>query len=223
VSEVACVIPAYDAAATLEGVVRGLRSALPDAMLVAVDDGSRDATHDVAASCCDRVVRFGSNRGKGAALRAGFDVALVEHADAVITIDADGQHDPARAPALLAALDAADVVIGARQRTRGAMPFGRRITNALASMAVGTILGVRVPDAQSGYRAMRRRVIADVSASGDRYEYETEFLIAAARAGFRVASIIVPTTYGAPSHFRSWSDSLRVVRAIWRDRTRITN
>jgi glycosyltransferase involved in cell wall biosynthesis len=220
VSDVACIIPAYDAAETLERVVRGLRAALPHAMMVAVDDGSRDATHDVAASCCDRVVRFRSNRGKGAALRAGFDVALVERADAVITIDADGQHDPARAPALLAALDAADVVIGARSRTRGAMPFGRRVTNALASAAVGTIVGTRVPDAQSGYRALRRSVIADVVASGDRYEYETEFLIAAMRAGYRLASVDVPTTYGTPSHFRSWSDSVRVVRAIWRERVR---
>jgi glycosyltransferase involved in cell wall biosynthesis len=63
VREVACVIPAYDAAATLEGVVRGLRAALPDALVIAVDDGSSDATHDVAAACCDRAVRFHAIRG----------------------------------------------------------------------------------------------------------------------------------------------------------------
>ena len=83
------------------------------------------------------------------------------------------------------------------------MPLGRRVTNALASAAVGAIVGVSVPDAQSGYRAIRREVLADVRASGDRYEYETEFLIAAVRAGYRLGSIGVPTTYGAPSHFRS--------------------
>ena len=124
---IACVIPAYNAAATLEAVVRGLRAALPDALLIAVDDGSADATHDVAAACCDRAVRFRANRGKGAALRAGFDVAHAESARAVITIDADGQHDPARAPALLGALATADVVIGSRVRTRGTMPLGRRV------------------------------------------------------------------------------------------------
>lgn len=218
--EVACVIPAYDAAATLEGVVRGLRRALPGALLIAVDDGSLDATHDVAAGCCDRAVRFPANRGKGAALRAGFDVAHAECVHAVITIDADGQHDPARAPALLAALADADIVIGTRARTRGAMPLGRRVTNALASAAVGAIVGVSVPDAQSGYRAIRRAVLDHVAANGDRYEYETELLIAAARAGYRIASVGVPTTYGAPSHFRAWGDSMRVVRAIWRQRAR---
>jgi glycosyltransferase involved in cell wall biosynthesis len=220
VREVACVIPAYDAAATLEGVVRGLRAALPDALVIAVDDGSSDATHDVAAACCDRAVRFHANRGKGAALRAGFDVAHAECVHAVLTIDADGQHDPARAPALLAALADADIVIGTRARTRGTMPLGRRVTNALASAAVGAIVGVSVPDAQSGYRAIRRSVLADVTAGGDRYEYETELLIAAVRAGYRIGSVGVPTTYGAPSHFRPGGDSMRVVRAIWRQRAR---
>ncbi len=219
-SDVVCVIPAYDAELTLAGVVQGLRAALPRAMLIAVDDGSRDATYVVAGACCDRVVRFERNRGKGAALRAGFDIATAECAGAVLTIDADGQHDPARAPALLAALAEADVVIGSRVRTPGKMPLGRRVTNALASAAVGAICGVRVPDAQSGYRAIDCRVLGTIAPTGDRYEYETEFLIAAMRAGYRIASVTVPTTYGAPSHFRPWSDSIRVVRAIWRERAR---
>ncbi|MBK5188665.1 MAG: hypothetical protein JJD97_10510 [Gemmatimonadaceae bacterium] len=65
---------------------------------------------------------------------------------------------------------------------------------------------------------MRRGVLAAVRATGDRYEYETEFLIEVARAGYRIASVAVPTMYGAPSHFRAWDDSMRVVRAIWRHR-----
>jgi glycosyltransferase involved in cell wall biosynthesis len=223
VSLVACVIPAYDAAETLAGVARGLRASLPGAQLIVVDDGSADDTHGVAIACCDRVVRFRANRGKGAALRAGFDVAHAEGASAVLTIDADGQHDPARAPALLAALASADLVIGARARTRGTMPLGRRVTNALASAAVGAIVGVDVPDAQSGYRAFRRDVLCAVQATGDRYEYETEFLIAAVRAGYRITSVGVPTRYGAPSHFRAWGDSMRVMRAIWRQRTRVVS
>jgi hypothetical protein len=83
---------------------------------------------------------------------------------------------------------------------------------------VGRIVGAPVPDAQSGYRAMRRIVLEQVHADGDRYEYETEFLIEAARAGYSIASVSVPTVYGVPSHFRRWSDSMRVVRAIWRYR-----
>jgi glycosyltransferase involved in cell wall biosynthesis len=211
------VIPAFDAASTIESVALGLRASLPHAMLIVVDDGSSDHTYDVAQGSCDRVVRLDVNHGKGAALRAGFVVALDAQVESVITIDADGQHDPARAPELIAALVDADVVIGARERTR-TMPLGRRVTNALASRAVGAIVGIDVPDAQSGYRAMRRDVLERVHATGDRYEYETEFLIEAARAGYRIASVGVPTMYGTHSHFRAWDDSVRVVRAIWRHR-----
>jgi len=96
---------------------------------------------------------------------------------------------------------------------------GRRLTNALASRAVGAIVRVPVPDPQCGFRAMRRVVLERVHAPGDRYEFETEFLIRAARSGFTIVAVPVPTVYGAPSHFRAVRDTARVVRTIWRHRT----
>ncbi|MGH7649320.1 MAG: glycosyltransferase family 2 protein, partial [Gemmatimonadaceae bacterium] len=99
------------------------------------------------------------------------------------------------------------------------MPVGRRVTNALASAAVGAIVHAPVPDAQSGFRAMRRTVLERVHADGDRYEFETEFLIRAARAGFTIVAVPVPTVYGTPSHFRAVRDTARVVRTIWRHRS----
>jgi len=217
IAPVACVVPALDAGRTLPHVARALRDALPHATLIAVDDGSRDDTYAAAAATFDRVLRFTRNRGKGAALRAGIAEALALGVSAVVTIDADGQHDPESAPALLAALAGADVVIGARARG-GAMPLARRVTNALAAAAVGTIAGVAVADAQSGYRAMRRTVLERVAALGDRYEFETDFLIRAMEAGFRVVAVPVATRYGAPSHFRAVRDGARVIRTIWRHR-----
>ena len=107
---VACVIPAYDAARTLASVIRGLRAAVPDALTVVVNDGSRDDTGAAADQWSDCAVHLAHNRGKGAALRAGFEIALGVGATAILTIDADGQHDPACAPRLLAALADADVV-----------------------------------------------------------------------------------------------------------------
>jgi glycosyltransferase involved in cell wall biosynthesis len=183
-----------------------------------VDDGSSDDTHRVARACCDFVARHDANRGKGAALRSGFKAALANGADAVLTIDADGQHDPACAPRLVQALEGADLVIGARVRSDGDMPLHRRMTNAISSAAVTRIVGADVPDAQSGYRAISSAVLRAVDASGDRYEYETDFLIRACRAGFRVASVPVPTLYGAPSHFRHVGDGARVISTIWRHR-----
>jgi hypothetical protein len=88
----------------------------------------------------------------------------------------------------------------------------------LASAAVSRILGTSVPDPQSGFRALSRLVVASVRAPGDRYEFETAFLLAAGAAGFRIAAVPVATHYGAPSHFRAVRDSARVVRAIWRQR-----
>ena len=99
------------------------------------------------------------------------------------------------------------------------MPLGRRLTNHLASTAVSAIAGTTIPDPQSGFRAFRRTVLERVKASGERYEFETELLIRAAAAGFRIVGVPVATNYGAPSHFRALSDSVRVVRTIWRHRS----
>ena len=214
----ACVIPAYDAAPTVGGVVDGVRAALPDAPVVVVDDGSHDGTADAARIAGARVVRLPHNRGKGAALRAGFTAVLDEGADAVLTIDADGQHDPAAAPALVAALADADVVIGTRRRDGTPMPLHRRLSNALSSRAISQCAGCVLPDTQSGYRAIRMDVLRRVHPRGDRYEYETDFLILAARAGFVIAGVPIPTIYGAPSHFRPLHDAARVVATIWRHR-----
>jgi glycosyltransferase involved in cell wall biosynthesis len=216
VQRVACVIPAYDAAHTLASVIRGLHAAVPDAVTVVVDDGSRDGTEAVAERWADVAVHLAHNRGKGAALRAGFAMALGTGATAILTIDADGQHDPACAPRLLAALHDADVVIGARERRGSAMPLHRRVSNAVSAAAINACAGLRLADSQSGYRALRAGVLARVAPAGDRYEYETDFLIQAAREGLRIACVPVPTIYGAPSHFRALRDAARVAGTICR-------
>jgi glycosyltransferase involved in cell wall biosynthesis len=215
---VVCVIPAFQAAATLGAVAAELRRALPSALLVAVDDGSRDRTADEAARCCDVVVLGGRNRGKGAALRLGIARALDMGADVVVTIDADGQHDPAAASALTAALHSADVAIGVRTRGGSSMPLPRRLTNGASALAMSLCAGTSLKDPQSGYRAFRRAVLERVSGEGDGYEYETYLLLKCCRAGFRVAEVPVATLYGPASHFRPVRDTSRVVRAIWRHR-----
>ncbi len=213
---IACVIPAFNAAASLRSVVQGLRESLPRAIIIGVDDGSSDRTAGVVASDCDRAILLEQNRGKGAALRAGFAEALAIGSDVVVALDADGQHDPTFAPALVAALGEADLVVGARRRTPGAMPLRRRMTNALSAAAARHLARCELSDPQSGYRAMRSVVVREVHARGDRYEFETDFLLRAARAGFRIAAVPIPTIYGPPSHFREMSDGLRVVATFCR-------
>ena len=220
---VACVIPALNAAAALGDVVAGLRSSLVDPFVVSVDDGSRDDTPSVARRVGDAVERFPRTRGKGAALRAGFGIALARRADVIVTIDADGQHDPTYAAALVDATRDADLVVGARDRGTGTMPAGRRLTNTLSAAAVARCIGRPVADAQSGYRAIRASIIGSIDARGDRYEYETEFLILAARRGYRVGFVPIPTRYEAlvPSQFRPLRDSARIIATLWRFNSRL--
>ena len=215
---VTCVIPALNAAPTVAAVIGGVRASLPDCRLTVIDDGSTDDTYTVARPLADTILRFDHNRGKGAALRAGFAAALADRADIVLTIDADGQHDAAYAPALIAAVTVADVAIGARDRRSRDMPVGRRLTNSLSAAAVARCIGQPVADAQSGYRALRACVARDVTPRGDRYEFETELLILAGRRGYRIAFVPIPTRYPQTvrSQFRPLRDSVRIVGTLWR-------
>jgi len=213
---VACVIPALDAGETIGAVVSALRAAVPHAVVIGVDDGSTDATLAVMRAHCDRTLTFGRNRGKGAALRAGFAEAVGMGAFAIVSLDADGQHDPSCTPRLLAALDHADIVVGTRERDGSDMPLRRRMTNALSSAAARRLAGCELADPQSGFRAMRPSVVRAIDARGDRYEFETDFLLRAARAGFRIVSVPIPTIYGPPSHFREMRDGFRVIATFCR-------
>ena len=217
-SPVGCVVPAFNAAPTVPAVVAVIREWLPDAFVVVVDDGSTDATEESVHGLADVTVRFPENRGKGAALREGIARALEHGCDRIVTIDADGQHDPRDATRLLDALGDADLAVGARRRVPGQMPLGRRITNRLSAAAVARCVGQPVADAQSGFRAMRAAVAANVKPAGARYEFETEFLIGAARRGYRIAYVSIPTSYPRiiPSRFRAVRDSARIIQTIWR-------
>jgi glycosyltransferase involved in cell wall biosynthesis len=219
---VAIVIPAYQAAATVAAVVAGARMVAP---VYLVDDGSTDGTGDAARERGGgaTLLTHVTNRGKGAALATGVAAALAAGAEVIVTLDADGQHPPEEIPRLLAPIaeGRADLVLGARQRT-GAMPVSRRFTNWLSARLATRIAGQGVSDAQTGFRAFTRAVAERVQPAGDRYDYETAFLLGACAAGFRVASVPIPTVYGgAESHFRPWADTWLVARVFARYARRI--
>jgi glycosyltransferase involved in cell wall biosynthesis len=214
---VCAVIPARNAADTVPAVVRGLRETLPEATVIVVDDGSTDPTGARAAEAGAVVLRHAVNQGKGAALQTGFDEVVRLGADAAIALDADGQHDPAWAPRLLAALADADVVVGSRILSRAGMPWLRRVTNDVTSWWVSRLARTPIQDSQSGYRAIRTPVLRRVRPEARRFEYESEFLVAAARAGFRIAEAPIPTLYNAPgSHIRPVRDTVRFVGFVLR-------
>jgi hypothetical protein len=145
-----------------------------------------------------------------ARLRAEQDV------DAVLTVDADGQHPPAAIPAFLAASAAAELVIGNRLAGAGGMPWPRRLANRSASAALGLLAGREIPDSQCGMRLLRGRALAiPIPEAG--FESETIHLRRCLRDGVAVAWVPIPAIYdGAPSCFRALRDSARVAWAVVR-------
>lgn len=212
------IVPAYNAEKTLTAVVKGLRECLPEARILGINDGSTDGTKALLRFLCDGTIDFEENRGKGAALRAGFAGALEADCRVVLTIDSDGQHDPAFAPSLISALDQYDIAIGTRDLSGEQVPRHRRLANFLSTAATRLVSGGAVRDSQSGYRAIRREVLEAVHAEGDRYEFETDFIIRAAHAGFTITNVSISTIYGSASYFREIRDALLVVRVLWKHR-----
>jgi glycosyltransferase involved in cell wall biosynthesis len=213
--QVAALIPAYQAAACLGDVLMRLRALDPAPDVLVVDDGSRDATAMVARQHGVRLHSFAANRGKGHALLAGF--AALRDYDGVVTLDADGQHPPECFPAFVAAAErGTDLVIGTRARS-ASMPPSRRFANAISSQWTTWLAGQQVSDSQSGYRFYGRRLLDATPVTPGRYEVETEIVVRAARLGFRLAEIEIPTVYGeAASHLSPFRDVPRIVSVLGR-------
>lgn len=223
-TRIAAVIPALDAAASLPAVVNGLRTTLGDISICVVDDGSADGTSRVAGELGCLLIRHRQNRGKGAALRSGF-LALQGVVDLVLTIDADGQHDPKEVPRFLHRLRESDlhIVVGDRMSRRGPMPLDRYLSNRLSSAMVSFVAGVAIPDSQCGFRLFRTEVLKGISLRTTHFETESELLVRAAWAGFRIGTVPIACSYASRnSHISRWSDTLRFVKlmiALQRERS----
>src|SRR5215831_5359141 len=213
------VVPAFDAERTIGQVVVGIRAAGADPVFV-VDDGSRDATSGIAARAGATVLRHAQNRGKGAALWTGFAAALRAGARAVATLDADGQHDPAELPRLLAAwhAHAGALVIGARMLAPDRMPGRSRLGNRVSTFFLRSFTGQPLSDSQSGFRIYPAELLRGVTPRARRFDAETELLLAAVADGRRVIEVPVQTIYkpGGKTHFRDVRDTARIVGVVLR-------
>lgn len=216
----AAAIPAYEASASVGDVVRRTLPLVPQVLVV--DDGSKDGTGAAAAQAGARVIRHDVNRGKGAALRTAFSDLFERGVDAVVTLDADGQHLPEEVPRLLDAADAgADLVMGTRDHLFAAMCRLRRLSNRLSSGAISVVAGRSLPDVQTGFRVYARRLIESTGFPEPRFEAESAVVVRAARGGFRIVMVPVKLGYAdgrTTSHYRPFVDSLRIARAVTRAR-----
>lgn len=210
-SDVVAVLPAFECERTVGAVVRGLAPQL--ARVVVVDDGSADATAAEAAAAGAEVVRHERNRGKGAALVTGIERALAAPCAALALLDADGQHDPADLPRLLAAWDARrpDLVVGARLHDARRIPPARYWTNYIGSLILSRMTGFELEDSQSGYRLLSVELARRLALRSTGYAVESEMLIKAAALGARLEHVKIRTIYnGAGSHFQPLRDTFRI-------------
>lgn len=200
-SSVLALIPAYNEAERIAAVIAETRAHLP---ALVIDDGSTDETPQVAEKAGATVLRQDPNQGKGAALRAGFRWALEHGYEAVVMLDADGQHDPAEIPLFLESYyeRGSDLVIGQRDFSR--MPFPRNFSNRLGTWLFSWALGQYAPDNQSGYRLLSRRLIeATLESREQGFEFEVEMIVTCVLQGYRLDWVPISTIYaGETSHIR---------------------
>lgn len=210
----AFIIPVYNHAGMVESVIEKTRSYKYP--IIVIDDGSTDGTADRLAVLKDvKVITHPVNRGKGAAIKTGFNEAA-GIADWAITIDADGQHDPADAAGMIASIPVGErpIVIGARRDMIGEdVPWTSRFGRGFSNFWVRASGGPPVNDSQSGFRIYPIPECIRLDARAERYQFEVEILARAGWKGIPVIEAPISVVYSPPtgriSHFRPFIDFCR--------------
>ena len=215
------IIPALNAERTLPRVVAETRAQIEP--VIVIDDGSRDATGEVARATGATVLRHDVNRGKGAALKTGFAWALENGFDGVITLDADGQHLPSEIPKFIAARaeTKADLIIGGRSHLFEHMLPRRRNANRFSAWCIAKCAGVPITDSQSGFRLYSANLLRSVHLRTNGFDMESEVIVRAGRGGFRIVTIAIDLGFVdgiSTSHYRPLHDTLKIARTVARTR-----
>lgn len=217
--KICILIPAYNAGGTIGSILKKIQALEIDRIVV--DDGSRDETKRLAFENRARLLEHPFNLGKGVALQTGFQYILQKGYRLIITLDADGQHDPAEIPFLLRIFQSVkpDILIASRAGEFGRMTFLRRFWNRLGAKAVSRLCHSDITDSQSGFRLIRTEVVKEVELSTFRFETELELLIKACKKGFSVLSVpvVAQRIDGTDSsHFRPVADTWQVCKLFLR-------
>lgn len=215
------IIPALNAERTIGNVVVATKEQMPN--VIVIDDGSSDRTGDVAREAGALVLRHEVNRGKGAALKTGFEYALQVGHEAVITLDADGQHLPGEISKFIAEWEAsrADLIIGGRAHLFQQMLPRRRNANRFSAWSISKAAGVPVADSQSGFRLYSAHLLRTLTLRADGFDMESEVIVRAGRGGLKVVTIPIELGFVdgiATSHYKPLSDTVRIAWTVARTR-----
>ncbi len=197
------VVPAYNAAKTLEKTLTAIPYGVVDTVFV-VDDGSRDDTAEIARRFKVTLLRHEKNKGYGAAQKTGYEAALRAGADVIVMVHADFQYDPTLLPKLVEPIvrGVADACFGSRmadkrQAWRGGMHWWRFVANIALTMIEEMVLRLRLTEYHTGYRAYSRKVLETIpfAKNSNNYVFDTEMIVELRLGNFKVSEIGIPTRY----------------------------
>ena len=218
-------MPTYNERQNLESIAGRVRTALPEADLLVVDDNSPDGTGDIADKLAEadphvQVLHRTDKAGLGKAYIAGFGWALERGYDVIVEMDADGSHQPEHLPSLVGALDGADLSIGSRWVRGGKVvnwPRSREALSRGANIYTRIMLGLGVRDATAGFRAYRAATLRTISLSqveSTGYCFQIDLTVRVANAGLRIVE--VPITFVEREHGASKMSNSIILEAFWR-------
>ena len=196
------VMPAYRAASTIEDTWRGLPHDIVDKVLL-VDDASQDETSEIARGLGIDVLVHQTNQGYGANQKTCYEAALKDGADIIVMVHPDYQYEPRLVTAMAAMIESEvyDIVLGSRITGGGAlsggMPLWKYIANRLLTAFENLLLGAKLSEYHSGYRAYSRQVLEQLNwrHNSDDFVFDNQFLVQGIIAKFRMGEISVPTKY----------------------------
>lgn len=230
------VVPTYNESENIEDMLGRVRTAVPAADVLVVDDSSPDGTADLAAAVGERlghidVLRRPEKQGLGVAYRAGFAVGIERGYDRFVQIDADLSHDPAVLPVLLQAVeDGADLAIGSRYVAGGTIPhwpWFRRAISRWGNRYAAFVLGLKVRDATAGYRCYRSEALRTIDYTSTRskgYGFQIETAYRVQRAGGRITEVPIAFTDRVRGHSKmTWKTAVEELVLVtgWGIRDRI--
>lgn len=221
-------LPSYNEAPRLSNTINKIRKSIQKINnfhfdILVIDDGSNDNTSEVALKEDVKVIKHKKNLGKGFVHRTGFEYALNNNYDAVLTLDADGQHDPDEIIYFIKEYKNFDMIIGRRTANVKVMPLIRYLTNRLTSLVTSVLAEIKVCDSQSGFRLLKRSVFEKLRLKTSRFQTESEEIIQTGRFRLKIGEVKISTIYkesGRKSYINPFIDTIRFIQmgidSLWR-------